>query len=204
MSDLIEKFSEIYEKNLWSSAQSKSGSGSELLNTVVLRNELPYLFAKYNIKSILDIPCGDFNWMKEVDLTGIEYIGADIVPTLIEENKIKYPGVDFRVLDLTKDDLPKVDLVFVRDCLGHLSNQNVLKALEKIKESGSRYLLTTSFTKWNFNANVKDGGWRCINLLIEPFKLKPQYLINEDCKEGYPNYNDKCMILFDLANLYSI
>jgi SAM-dependent methyltransferase len=204
MSDLIKKFTEIYDKNLWSSAQSKSGSGSELLNTVVLRNELPYVFAKYNIKSILDIPCGDFNWMKEVDLTGINYIGADIVPTLVEENKIKYPEIDFRVLDITKDDLPKVDLIFVRDCLGHLSNQNVLNALEKIKESGSKYLLTTSFTKWNFNANIEDGGWRCINLLIDPFKLKPQYLINEDCKEGYPHYNDKCMILFDLTNLYSI
>jgi hypothetical protein len=204
MSDLIKKFTEIYDKNLWSSAQSKSGSGSELLNTVVLRKELPFVFAKYNITSMLDIPCGDFNWMKEVDLTGIEYIGADIVTTLVEENKIKYPGVDFRTLDITKDDLPKVDLVFVRDCLGHLSNENVFKALEKIKASGSKYLLTTSFTKWNFNSNVKDGGWRCINLLINPFLLKPQYLINEDCREGYPNYNDKCMILFDLENLYSI
>jgi len=204
MSDLIKKFSEIYDKNLWSSAQSKSGSGSELMNTVVLRKELPYVFAKYNIKSILDIPCGDFNWMKEVDLTGIEYIGADIVPTLIEENKIKYPEVDFRTLDITKNDLPKVDLIFVRDCLGHLSNNNVFKALEKIKASGSKYLLTTSFTKWNFNANIENGGWRCINLLIDPFKLKPQYLINEDCREGYPHYNDKCMILFDLSNLYSI
>jgi hypothetical protein len=107
-------------------------------------------------------------------------------------------------MDITTSSLPKVDLIFVRDCLGHLSDQNVLKAIKNIKASGSKYLLTTSFTKWNYNSNIEDGGWRCINLLIDPFKLKPQYLINEDCKEGYPYYNDKCMILFDLENLNSL
>jgi hypothetical protein len=108
------------------------------------------------------------------------------------------------VLNITTDSLPKTDLIFVRDCLGHLSDENVLKALENIRHSGSRYLLTTSFTKWHYNSNIENGGWRCINLLIEPFKLKPQYLINEDCREGYPHYNDKCMILFDILDLYSL
>ena len=36
-------------------------------------------------------------------------------------------------------------------------------------------------------------------LLYLPFFLNPIYLINEDCQEGYPNYNDKCMLLFDLT-----
>lgn len=204
MSDLIKKFDEIYNDNLWASQESKSGSGSELGNTIKLRKELPFVFAKYNIKSMLDIPCGDFNWMKEVDLSNIDYTGADIVPTLIDINKEKYPDFKFEVMDVTTTELPKVDLVFVRDCLGHLSDTNVLKAIENIKASGSKYLLTTSFTKWNFNSDIENGGWRCINLLIQPFSLKPQYLINEDCKEGYPYYNDKCMILFDLNNLHSL
>ncbi len=204
MQNLIQRFNDIYEKNLWGSQESVSGSGSELSSTKKLREELPFLFAKYNIKSMLDIPCGDFNWMKEVDLSNVDYIGADIVPTIIDINKSKYPNFKFEVMDITTSSLPKVDLIFVRDCLGHLSDQNVLKAIENIKASGSKYLLTTSFTKWNYNSNIEDGGWRCINLLIHPFKLKPQYLINEDCKEGYPYYNDKCMILFDLENLNSL
>lgn len=204
MQELIEKFDEIYKRNLWGSQESVSGSGSELSNTKKLREELPFVFAKYNIKSMLDIPCGDFNWMKEVDLSNINYTGADIVPTLIDINKNKYPNFQFEVMDVTTSTLPKVDLVFVRDCLGHLSDQNALKAIQNIKTSGSKYLLTTSFTKWHYNSNIEDGGWRCINLLIEPFRLKPQYLINEDCKEGYPHYNDKCMILFDLENLISL
>ena len=198
MHKLEETFTEIYEKNLWQSAESVSGLGSEIEYAKSVSKELPVLLQKYNIKSILDIPCGDWNWMKNVDLCGASYIGADIVKPLIEENKSKYPGVDFRALDLTNDDLPKVDLVFVRDCFGHLTNENVHKAIENIKRSGSKYLLATSFTRWTTNADILDGGWKCINLLVEPFVLKPIYLINEEFEVGYPHYNDKCMILFPI------
>jgi hypothetical protein len=192
------KFTEIYENNLWCSPESVSGGGSEMQNTKVIRKELPVLIQKFNIKSILDLPCGDYNWMKSVDLCGTSYIGADIVEPLVEKNKELYNQIDFRLLDLTKDILPKVDLIFVRDCLGHLSNDNVLLALKNCKESGSKYLLATSFTKWDFNPDIEDGGWKCINLMISPFNLNPIYLINEDCQEGFPHYNDKCMILFQL------
>jgi SAM-dependent methyltransferase len=193
-----ERFTEIYENNLWCSPESVSGGGSEMQNTKVIRRELPELIQKFGIKSILDIPCGDWNWMKDVDLCGASYIGADIVEPLIELNKAKYTNIDFRVLDLINDTLPKVDLVFTRDCLGHLSNYNVHKAIENIKRSGSKYLLATSFTKWKVNPDIEDGGWKCINLMIPPFQLNPIYLINEDCQEGYPHYNDKCMVLFPL------
>jgi hypothetical protein len=194
-----ETFTKIYTDNLWASAESKSGSGSELQNTEVLRKELSILFKKYEITSVLDIPCGDFNWMKEVDLSEINYLGADIVEELIQSNNTKYPNKSFTVLNLIEDELPKADLVFVRDCLGHLSNENVLKALENIKRSGSKYLLATSFTKWSQNPDIIDGGWKCINLMIAPFYMNPVYLINENCQEGYPHYNDKCMLLFDLT-----
>lgn len=204
MSDLIKTFDEIYINNSWGSSESKSGLGSELNHTIGVRKELPFLFSKYNIKSMIDIPCGDFNWMKEVDLKNIDYIGADIVSAVIDSNKTNYPNFKFEVMDITKDPLPKVDLVFVRDCLVHLSEENIFKAIKNIKESGSTYLLTTSFTKWNFNQDIQNGNWRCINLLIKPFSLKPQYLINEDCRQEYPYYNDKCLILFDLRDLYSL
>ena len=195
---LQQTFTNIYENNLWCSPESVSGGGSEMQNTAVIRRELPVLLQKFNIQSILDIPCGDWNWMKDVDLCGASYIGADIVEPLIQKNKETYKGVDFRVLDLTKDTLPKVDLIFVRDCLGHLSNDNVSLALRNCQESGAKYLLAPSFTKWDMNPDVENGGWKCINLMIPPFQLNPLYLINEDCREGYPHYNDKCMILFQL------
>lgn len=201
--DLSNKFTEIYKGNKWGSKESVSGLGSQLKNTETLRNELPFLFLKYGIKSILDIPCGDFNWMKEVDLTGIDYIGADIVPEIIENNKNKYAGVKFEVFDLTTDKLPVVDLIFVRDCIGHLSDENIFKAINNIIRSNSKYLLVTSFTKYTSNQNIPDGGWKPINLMTQPYYLNPIYLINENCPEAYPHYKDKCMLLIDLKNPYS-
>ena len=59
-------FTKIHDDNLWGSAESVSGSGSEFAYTKNLREKLPDLFSRYNIKKILDAPCGDFNWMRFV------------------------------------------------------------------------------------------------------------------------------------------
>ena len=139
---------------------------------------------------------------REVDLKGIDYTGADVVKNLIESNTSSFPEFKFVVRDITQDSLPCVDLILCRDLFGHLSNQNVHKALDNIHNSGSKYLLSTTLTRWNFCAEVEDGGWRCINLLIPPFSLRPIYLINEDCQEGYPSYNDKCLILFNISKMW--
>ena len=202
MRDLKKIFTEIYESNSWTSSESRSGLGSELISTETIRKELPEVFKKFNIKSVLDIPCGDFNWMNNVDLKEVHYIGADIVENMIEDNKNNFKDYEFKVLDITEDDLPKVDLVFARDILGHFDYENIEKTIKNIIRSGSKYLLTTSFTKWEYNIDIKNGDWRPINLMLKPFLFKPIYLINENCFEGNFQYNDKCLILFDLDKLY--
>jgi hypothetical protein len=197
-------FTSIYDHSTgWGSSESKSGVGSEIKSTQNLRKELIFLFLKYKINSILDVPCGDFNWFSQMDLTDIKYTGGDIVEDLIILNKIKYPNFEFLSIDITKDFLPKNDLIITRDCFVHLSNNNILKSIDNIKKSGSKFLLTTSFTKFHDNVDIHDGGWREVNLMIEPFNLKPIYLINEMCFESYPAATDKCMLLFDLKDLYN-
>jgi hypothetical protein len=202
MNDLKEVFSGIFNGNDWGSGESVSGLGSELKSTEKIREELPDFIKKFNIKSFLDIPCGDFNWMSNINFGDVKYIGADIVDDLIQKNCEKYPGVEFKVIDITKDELPQVDLIFVRDLFGHFSYENIEKSIINVISSGSKYLLTTSFTKWDYNVNIENGGWRPINLLIPPFKFKPIYLINENCTEGSDlEYNDKCLILFEIEYL---
>lgn len=192
-----EIFTKIYEENQWKNPESRSGSGSTIAATKNLRDALPELLTNLNIKSILDIPCGDFNWMKEVDLSGIDYIGADVVSELIKEN-VKQFGTnckEFRVLDLLKDQLPKTDLVICRDCLVHLSFEDAFKALEKICSSGAKYLLTTTFPLHQNNKGIETGWWYPINLNDEPFPMKePLLLLNEGCQE--PFFWDKCVGLW--------
>jgi len=179
-------FTEIYEKNMWTDKESRSGTGSSLKKTKSLRKALPQLFKDYSINSILDIPCGDFNWMREVNLKSISYIGADIVEEINQNNIKKYSAENkkFVKMDILKDNLPKVDLIFCRDLFIHLSYEDIFKAVTNIKKSGSKFLLTTSFMAEKKNRNCSTGGWHPINLLIKPFSFpNPLKMIDEEDDE---------------------
>jgi len=193
-------FSRIYRNNEWGNPESRSGSGSTLEATKNIRAALPELLANLQIACVLDIPCGDFNWQKELDWDGTRYIGADIVPELIEANRAAYPERDFRVLDLARDELPQADLVICRDCLVHLSFEDCFKALENICKSGAKYLLTTTFPLHRNEEDIQTGeGWRPVNLCEEPFPLgDPALMLNEGCVE--PFYWDKCAALWRIEN----
>ena len=79
-------FSRIYRDNAWGDTRSKSGSGSSLVATDKIRQQLPDLMRSYNLESLLDAPCGDFIWMREIVENVKVYIGVDIVPELIDRN----------------------------------------------------------------------------------------------------------------------
>jgi hypothetical protein len=99
---------------------------------------------------VLDLPCGDFSWMNIVDLTNVHYTGADIVEPLISANNERYAqgdSVKFLKLDLIRDTLPKCDLIINRDCLVHLSFDDIRSAIRNIKNSGSKFILSTTFIR---------------------------------------------------------
>ena len=77
MKNHIQIFSEYFKENAWGSDESVSGAGSTVQATKWLVRELSDLLRRYSVKSVLDLPCGDFNWMRYVDLSGIDYVGAD-------------------------------------------------------------------------------------------------------------------------------
>lgn len=172
-----EKFTEIFTYNFWGEKESVSGGGSTLEKTSKIIKELPEFLNKYNIKSMLDIPCGDFNWMRYCINENIDYIGGDIVDKIVEDCKAKYEAknIKFEVLDLTKDTLPKVDLIFCKDCLVHLSYEDALKAIENIKKSGCKYLMVTNYPQIEENKDIETGEWRRINLSKFPFCF-PDYV----------------------------
>ena len=80
-------FTRIYESNLWSGRSSKSGQGSDGGQTGEVAAALKRLVSAYGVRVLLDLPCGDFNWMKSVDLDIDRYIGGDIVPEIIALNR---------------------------------------------------------------------------------------------------------------------
>jgi len=204
--DLAQRFARIYETDLWEGAESRSGAGSGLDSTARLRAELPRLLQRLDIRSMLDVPCGDFHWMRHIDLGDIAYVGGDIVPDIVRQNAERFGTTDgrrrFIELDLTRGPLPETDLVLCRDCLVHLSFAHIREALRVIRWSGARYLLTTTFTEASENRDVADGDWRMLNLQAPPFDFPPPLeLLVEGCAEEGGAYADKSLGLWRAADL---
>lgn len=183
--DAEERFSQIYKTNYWGSAESKSGPGSTVQYTENLRKHLPGLFEKFKIESVLDAPCGDFNWMKLVVAEcPLDYTGGDIVRELVETNNEKYrtDRVRFVHLNIIKDPLPQAQLMICRDCLFHFSFADTRLFLENFVKSDIEYLLTTSHlnTQGFVNQDIPMGSFRMIDLFLAPYNFDNQPLARID------------------------
>jgi hypothetical protein len=204
--ELKEKFQYIHETNLWGSPESVSGVGSSQDATREVRAALETICREYGVRRLLDIPCGDASWVRLARLPIQEYVGADIVPEIVERNRAESVSrsyrVEFRVVDITRDQLPVSDLVFCRDCLVHLSFANVKAALRSVVNSRAKYLLTTTFPAHEENEDIEDGDWRLLNLEREPFSLPaPLAMFNEGCDEADGAYADKSLGLWTKSQI---
>ena len=206
-STMEDLFSNVFRHNLWLDAESVSGPGSRISETARIREELPALLKKLEARSLLDAPCGDFHWMQHVDLGVEEYIGGDIVRDLIARHQQEFANQKrkFIAIDVTADELPRVDVILCRDCISHFSYEDAFKAFRNFKRSGSRYLLTTTYTRREINVDIATAGWRPLDLQLPPFNFPPPLqVINENCSEGNGQYADKSLGLWALADLDQI
>jgi SAM-dependent methyltransferase len=181
-----QKFSYIYKSKYWKGIGdgSLSGAGSNENTTHNIKLELQNFFNQKKIKSILDIPCGDWKWMSNMDFECINYIGCDVVKEMIDKNNQLYAkdNVKFLLKSLIDDDLPKADIIIVRDLLVHLDNSDILKCLENIKRSDFKYIAITNYPilKSQYKENILGDKWRAINLSMEPFNLiDPDYNLDD-------------------------
>ena len=192
-------FTHNHKHGSWGCRESASGSGSTLAETAAIREALPVLFREYGIRSLLDVPCGDYNWMKEVAPSLDKYTGADVVRELVDDANRRYAGgsVRFVHLDALKDRLPEVDCILCRDMLVHFPFREILQTLRNFKSSRSRFLLTTTFPDTEVNKDISLANWRMINLERPPFNLPPPvFVVLEHC----PSKPDKSLGLWRLSD----
>jgi SAM-dependent methyltransferase len=152
-SSLVRLFEDIYEQRRWGHDRSSgdrffSGSGSHTPEIVTPYINFVKSFCTYfevfcgRRPDVLDIGCGDFNIGEKIRPACSGYIACDLVESLIARNRVKFPGVDFRVLDATRDEWPSADVVVIRQVLQHLSNANISRILAQIG-SHYKYLILT-------------------------------------------------------------
>jgi len=198
-------FTDIWKTNYWGGV-SLSGTGSDLIQTKNVRERLPEILKKYSCKTLLDAPCGDYYWLKTVDLSLEKYTGIDVVLPLIITNQIQFGDKQhlFIHMDIINEVPPKSDLILCRDCLVHFSHVDIAKAIKMFKLSGSIYLLATSFTENHpgLNSSIQTGEWRSLDLRKTPYNFpEPLEIINENCTVSDNAWNDKCLFLWKIADL---
>ena len=158
-------FREIYLKKLWSPESVKfkhkfySGIGSylpELVDNYILEIKT-FLLSLPKKPDVVDLGCGDFVIGSKLRKFCNKYIAVDIFDELINYNKKKYQdlNVDFRILDITSEELPPGDVCFVRQVLQHLSNESIVNFVKAIKNKYKYLIITEHFpSSKNFVANL--------------------------------------------------
>lgn len=204
--NLEDIFTQAYNDSIsgkFGEIESASGPGSTLEQTKNVRSFIKKVVQDFAITSIVDAPCGDFYWMKHVDIGICTYTGIDVVKPLIYKNNELYQSthIEFLAQDVLADAIPCADLIICRDFLVHLSHADVKKALRNFKASGAKYLLTTTFPLRR-DCDIQSGGWRPINLEAAPFYFpRPLILSSEECTEQNGAYADKSLALWKLDDI---
>ena len=205
--DFKKKFTLIYKYNYWSSKSSKSGDGSSLENTKDIITNLEKIIKNYDIQKILDVPCGDFYWMKNfLKDKNMKYQGGDIVEELIKELNKKYrsSNKNFFNIDITSDNLPSADLLLCRDCFIHFSNEDILKTLKNFSRSNINYFLITHMINETSieNKDIFTGEYRFIDLFSKPFNLNKKTLFSfQDDPMNIEINNQKQMSLWTRSQI---
>ncbi|MBM3532539.1 MAG: class I SAM-dependent methyltransferase [Alphaproteobacteria bacterium] len=203
MSSTRSIFSSIYRGNLWGDPQSASGPGSTLRQTEILSRELPKLLAELGIRTLVDAPCGDMNWMRRLDYAFERFYGIDVAPEVIAKLKgeIWSERYEFICADIARDPLPAADAILCRDALVHLPYQLIEDFLANLRRSEIPYLLTTHFPE-KVNKDTAIGGWRALNFEDEPFGWPaPLRLIRERAENPADPYNDKSLALWRVSGI---
>lgn len=140
MPDYTHAYDNLTDKELmakvrkgWLCDETPCGTGSMVANTGRIQSLLPALCWFANVRSIVDAGAGDLNWIRHINFGDVEYQGFDLYP--------RHEAV--KQADITRQILPKADLILCRHVLNHLSIEMSARALGRFRQSRSKYLLMT-------------------------------------------------------------
>lgn len=170
-----EVFTQVYDSDIWFS-RGTSGLGSRVENAKPYMDFLQAFLKNNNVKSVVDVGCGDWSFSKYIDWNGAFYSGYDIVKSVIEENKKQYshPNRLFVYEDALSCDLPQADLLICKDVLQHLPHADIFTFLKQL--SKFKYCLIMNDvdfdTETSLNNDVVKGDYRTLDLTKKPFEIK--------------------------------
>lgn len=153
--------------------ETPCGEGSYLDACAPIVQHLPEWFKTYGIKSVVDVGCGDFHWMRGINFDGMEYDGFDVVKKFVDELQKTHDktNVRFHHADALEAPLPKADLYICKDVLNHYPVELGLRLLSKMRDS-AKYFAALTFPGYpRESGRIALGAWWFIDLAQPPFNL---------------------------------
>lgn len=177
-----ERFETIYREKLWGVNEDNegySGGGSEIKNVLPFYQYLIQFIKDYRIRSVVDLGCGDWTFSKWIDWTGIDYIGYDVVASVVEKNREKYGSDHIRFVhaNFLTQDIPDADLMLCKHVLQHMPNCDVfsfLKLLSQFKHSLILNAMPVGQINIDYPVQERFPFWedRGIDITLPPFNVE--------------------------------
>jgi SAM-dependent methyltransferase len=165
---MADSFSKIYENDVWNGG---SGPGSTPSNTIDYSAFLQKFISYNGVRSVVDVGCGDWQFSRYIDWSSTTYYGFDIVPKVIERNKLLYENerVKFALLE-SIEMIPSADLIVCKDVLQHIPNSAAQNYISVMKSKAKFLIITNDIgPTGTLNTDIEPGGWRALQLNLPPF-----------------------------------
>jgi len=187
-------FSKIYEHGLWSvnaRGEGTSGGGSTVQNARPYMHFIEQFLKEKNIKTIIDLGCGDWEFSQHIDWGDRFYIGYDAVKSVIEKDRRLFGSehIKFKQADILNMKIPKADLALCKDVLMHLPNRDIQGLLERTRHI--KYCLFTNcvsplhIAPLNLNCDIPLGQFRCLDLSKPPFQVTGRIVLRYTTDHSY-------------------
>jgi hypothetical protein len=154
MANHVDEFTNIYETCAWGynnnpHYKGSSGAGSSIeLNAKTYVPFLRKFIKENNIKSIVDIGCGDWRCGQLIYMgLNVEYTGIDVYEPLIKYNESQWPHYNWLCMNVQKEraDLPVGDLLVIKDVIQHWYLPEITEFMDYITTCDKyKYILITN------------------------------------------------------------
>jgi hypothetical protein len=170
--DLKARFEKIYADDKWT-----YGSGPGSLESI----NKPYIeflesFIQNNkVDKIIDIGCGDFQFMRRVDMGQASYLGFDVATSIVKVNQTKFGNDRLKFCEMPDDfsQIPDCDIFILKDIMIHLDNKYCQKLINCIKSKSKYAIFVNNCTNIieDYNKDINSGDFRPVDVSLAPFNL---------------------------------
>jgi SAM-dependent methyltransferase len=188
-----EAFAEVYARDDW---EGGSGRGSTASNTVAYRQLLTDFLRYHEIKSVVDVGCGDWQFSQLIDWSGIDYLGIDTVPAVVKENRKRFGSrARFECRDVTREGLPPADLVLLKDVLQHWPTAAIQSFRPQLAQCRFAVITNSVDDGPRLNCDIAMSGYRGLDLRLAPFNWPAEELLRYQTDESKNGELNKLVLL---------